>query len=139
MCSPIHCAVSLIINAVPVFYSFCLLETFLLSMGVRARGTLLLASSPWWLGFLVFIQATQVQFLGRELRPLFRTADRCLSEINTFKTAADHPSTRGTLQTRAQLGHSYQLGGQGSRCCLTPRRAGLFPSPGRRASGESAN
>ena len=28
------------------FYSFCLLETFLLSMGVRARGTLLLASNP---------------------------------------------------------------------------------------------
>ena len=31
----------------------------------------LLASSPglvWWLGFLVFIQATQVQFLCRELR-----------------------------------------------------------------------
>ena len=25
----------------------------------------------WWLGFLVFIQATQVQFLGRELRSLF--------------------------------------------------------------------
>ena len=25
----------------------------------------------WWLGFLVFIQATQVQFLGRELRSRF--------------------------------------------------------------------
>ena len=27
----------------------------------------------WWLGFLVFIQATQVQFLGRELRSHFTT------------------------------------------------------------------
>ena len=25
----------------------------------------------WWLGFLVFIQAIQVQFLGRKLRPCF--------------------------------------------------------------------
>ena len=34
----------------------------------------------WWLGFLVFIQATQVQFLGRELRsrfmPLFQRIAR---------------------------------------------------------------
>ena len=34
------------------------------------------------LGFLVFTQATQVQFLGRELRSLFRTAHCCLSEIS---------------------------------------------------------
>lgn len=25
----------------------------------------------WWLGFLIFIQATQVQFLGRKLRSRF--------------------------------------------------------------------
>ena len=37
----------------------------------------------WWLGFLVFIQATQVQFLGRELRSFSRTAHCCLSKITS--------------------------------------------------------
>ena len=47
LCSPILCAVSLIINFVP-FYSFCLLATFFFQRRERARATLLLASSPWW-------------------------------------------------------------------------------------------
>ena len=37
----------------------------------------------WWLGFLVFIQAIQVQFLGRELRSFSRTAHCCLSKITS--------------------------------------------------------
>ena len=60
------------------FYSFCLLETFLLSKMVRAKGTLHLAPGVQCLEFLILHQATQVQYLGRKLRSLFSTA-HCVS------------------------------------------------------------
>ena len=40
------------------------------SLGAKIKGKLASSLQPLlvcWLGFLVFIQATQVQFLGREL------------------------------------------------------------------------
>ena len=40
-------------------------------LGTKIQGKLASSLYPllvWWLGFLVFIQATQVQVLGRELR-----------------------------------------------------------------------
>ena len=69
---------------VPVFYSVCLAEILPLSNGEKEQGRF--ASSLWplvilQLGFLVFIQATQVQILDRELRSLLGTAYCCLSEI----------------------------------------------------------
>ena len=53
---------------------------FLLSNKGKSRATFLLASSSWWREVLVFIQATQVQFLGRKLRSLVRTTHSCLSD-----------------------------------------------------------
>ena len=58
------CAVSLMINFVPVFTVFASVRNAF-STGGKSQGF-------WWLGFLVFIQATQVQFLGREWRSCFR-------------------------------------------------------------------
>ena len=65
-------------------YTSCLLKIVLVSNGEKTQGHF--ASSLWplvvsWSGILVFIQATQVQFLSRELRFLFRTAHCCLSKI----------------------------------------------------------
>ena len=57
------CAMSLIINFVPVFIvSVSVRNAFF--TGGKSHGI-------WWLGFLVFIPATQVEFLGRELRSHF--------------------------------------------------------------------
>lgn len=65
-------------------YTSRLLKIALASNGEKSQGRF--ASSLWplvvsGLGTLVFIQATQVQFLSRELRFLFRTAHCCLSKI----------------------------------------------------------
>ena len=54
---------SLIINFVPVFTVFASVRNAFF-IGGKGQGV-------WWLGFLVFIQATQVQFLGRESRSCF--------------------------------------------------------------------
>ena len=59
MCALPDLALSLIINFVPVF-SYCLLETFLLSnRGVEGRGKAALGGLA--LGFLVFIQVKSEQ------------------------------------------------------------------------------
>ena len=64
MCSPTCCcAMSLIINLVPVFTVFASVRNAFFTGG-KSQGV-------WWLGVLVFIQATQVQFLGREVRSRF--------------------------------------------------------------------
>ena len=69
---------------VPVFTVFASLKYFHFQAGKNSQGCF--ASSLWslviqQLGFLVFIQATQVQILDRELRSLLGTAYYCLSEI----------------------------------------------------------
>ena len=84
MCSPICYAVALIINSYLFFTVFASLKYFHFQMGQKSQGRF--ASSLWplvilQLGFLVFIQATQVQILDRELRSLLGTAYCCLSEI----------------------------------------------------------
>ena len=55
-------------------HSFCLHDKCTFQWGQISRENYLLACSPCWsgdLGFLVLIQTTQVQFLGRELRSCF--------------------------------------------------------------------
>ena len=67
MCSPTCCsAMSLIINFVPGIYSFCLCDKHIFHWdpGKIIFQPLLI----WWLGLQVFIQGTQVQFLGKKLR-----------------------------------------------------------------------
>ena len=61
--SHLCCAMSLIINFVPVFTALASVRNVFFTGG-KSQGV-------WWLGFLVFIQATQVQFLGREFRSRF--------------------------------------------------------------------
>ena len=77
--------------------SFCLLETFLLSNGGKNQGHFASSLRPlvfWQVGLLVFIQAPQVQFLGREQRSVFRTPHCCLSEVIP---TAHHHITKGLL------------------------------------------
>ena len=84
VCPTTGCAVSIIMGFIYVFYTSCLLKIVLVSNGGKTQGHF--ASSLWplvvsWLGVLVFIQATQVQFLSRELRFLFRNTHCSLSKI----------------------------------------------------------
>ena len=75
MFSLIYYAVSLIIKLAPIF------EKFIFQTGARVRQFCFLPLVP---GVLVaripVIQATQVQFLGGELRSCFRTTHCCHSE-----------------------------------------------------------
>ena len=57
------------------FYSFCLLETSLLSMGVRARKNVLLASVPWW------SRGQGFQFSSRLPRFDFQAGDKELFSV----------------------------------------------------------
>ena len=68
------------------FHSLCLFWSILAFKWGKESGSQLLTSNTfmiWWLGVLVFIRTTQVQFLGRELRSLFRTIHCCLSRSVT--------------------------------------------------------
>ena len=76
VCPPIRCAVSRIINFVPAF-SFCPLETFLLSNRGKSQGHWASSFQPLvvsWLGFLVFTQVV-----------LCRAALRCPVVFSSFQ------------------------------------------------------
>ena len=65
------CVVSLTVNFVPAFAVSASVINELFTEGKDPGEKQLLAGSPgrvWWLGFLVFTQATQVRLLGRALR-----------------------------------------------------------------------
>ena len=68
------CAISQILNIVPAFTVFASVRKGF-PLGAKIQGKTTFSLQPlqvWWrLGFLVFIHATQVQFLGRELRSCF--------------------------------------------------------------------
>ena len=74
VCSPTCCgAVSLIINFVPAFTVLVSMRNEFLSGG-KSQGKFasnIYCLLIWWLGFLVFIQGIQVQFLVKELRSHF--------------------------------------------------------------------
>lgn len=57
-----------------LFLQFCILKLLAFNEG-KSQGHFTSSLYPlvvWWLRFLAFIQVTQVQFLGRKLRSLFR-------------------------------------------------------------------
>ena len=76
---------SLVINFVHDINSFSSLRNAFFD-GSKDQGILLLTSKPpvdSQLGFLVFIEGTQVQFLGRELRVHFKPPLTAVSKITS--------------------------------------------------------
>ena len=79
----------------------------------------------WWLGFLVFIQATQVQFLGRELRSRFTPPLTAASpkSVPIDLLQAELPQTLNLLEKKKKQSLLSANGGMPVQCtfvyCLT--------------------
>ena len=112
------------------FLQIGLLEIFLLSNGGKSQGHFTSSLQPlvvWWLGVLVSIQATQVQFLGTELPSLFRTAHCSPSQITLRKC-----SIVLKMATCEKPGPCSQEGRKANpRCSLRNGDSCLSPPPAR--------